>query len=79
MGQQGAGGVMGAAAHRAGHAFGQALGQQPGLCVQECPFQRILSGAGFVLCGGSGAVTLLRLVCSFGLSLAVRKALFQLC
>ena len=79
MGQQGAGGVMGAAAHRAGRAFGQALGQQSGLCVQECPFQRVPPGAGFVLCGGSGAVTLLRLVCSFGLSLAVRKALFQLC
>ena len=54
MGQQGAGGVMGAAAHRAGCAFGQALGQQSGLCVQECPFQRVPPGAGFVLCGGSG-------------------------
>ena len=79
MGQQGAGGVMGTAAHRAGRALGQALGQQPGLCVQECPFQRVPPGAGFVLCGGGGAVTLLRLVCSFGLPLAVRKALFQLC
>ena len=79
MGQQGAGGVMGAAAHRAGCALDKALGQQPGLCVQKCPFQRVPPGAGFVLCGGSGAVILLRLVCSFGLSLAVRKALFQLC
>ena len=79
MGQQGAGGVMGAAAHRAGRAFGQALGQQSGLCVQECPLQRVPPGAGFVLCGGSGAVILLRLVCGLGLSLAVRKALFQLC
>ena len=79
MGQQGAGGVMGAAAHRAGCALGQALGQQSGLCVQECPFQRILPGVGFVLCGGSGAVILLRLVGAFGLMLAVRKALFQLC
>ena len=79
MGQQGAGGVMGAAAHRAGRAFDKALGQQPGLCVQECPFQRVPPGAGFVLCGGSGAVTLLRFVCGLGLSLAVRKALFQLC
>ena len=79
MGQQGAGGVMGTAAHRAGRAFGQALGQQPGLCVQEGPFQRVPPGAGFVLCGGSGAVILLRLVCGLGLSLAVRKALFQLC
>ena len=79
MGQQGAGGVMGAAAHRAGCALDKALGQQPGLCVQKCPLQCILSGAGFVLCGGSGAVTLLRLVCSFGLPLAVRKPLFQLC
>ena len=79
MGQQGAGGVMGTAAHRAGCALDKAFGQQPGLCVQECPFQRILPGAGFVLCGGSGAVILLRLVCGLGLSLAVRKALFQLC
>ena len=79
VGQQGAGRVMGAAAHRAGRAFGQALGQQPGLCVQECPFQRVPPGAGFVLCGGSGAVTLLRLVCGLGLPLAVRKALLQLC
>ena len=79
MGQQGAGGVMGTAAHRAGCALDKALGQQPGLCVQECPFQRILPGAGFVLCGGSGAVILLRLVCGLGLSLAFRKALFQLC
>ena len=79
MGQQGAGGVMGTAAHRAGRALDKTFGQQPGLCVQECPFQRILSGAGFVLCGGSGAVALLRLVCGLGLSLAVRKALLQLC
>ena len=79
MGQQGAGGVMGAAAHRAGCALDKALGQQPGLCVQKCPFQRVPPGAGFVLCGGSGAVILLRLVCGLGLSLAVRKALFQLC
>ena len=79
MGQQGAGGVMGTAAHRAGRALDKTFGQQPGLCVQECPFQRILSGAGFVLCGGSGAVILLRLVCGLGLSLAVRKPLFQLC
>ena len=70
---------MGTAAHRAGCALGQALGQQSGLCVQECPFQRILPGAGFVLCGGSGAVALLRLVGAFGLMLAFRKALFQLC
>ena len=79
MGQQGAGGVMGTAAHRAGCALDKALGQQPGLCVQECPFQRVPPGAGFVLCGGSGAVIFLRLVCGLGLSLAVRKALFQLC
>ena len=79
MGQQGAGGVMGTAAHRAGCAIDKAFGQQPGLCVQECPFQRVPPGAGFVLCGGSGAVILLRLVCGLGLSLAVRKALFQLC
>ena len=79
VGQQGAGGMMGAAAHRAGRALDKALGQQPGLCVQKRPLQRILSGAGFVLCGGSGAVILLRLVCGLGLSLAVRKALFQLC
>ena len=79
VGQQGAGGVMGTAAHRAGCTLGQTLGQQPGLCVQECPFQRVPPGAGFVLCGGSGAVIFLRLVCGLGLSLAVRKALFQLC
>ena len=79
MGQQGAGGVMGAAAHRAGCALDKAFGQQPSLCVQECPFQRVPPGAGFVLCGGSGAVILLRLVCGLGLLLAVRKALFQLC
>ena len=71
--------MMGAAAHRAGRALDKALGQQPGLCVQKRPLQRILSGAGFVLCGGSGAVILLRLVCGLGLPLAVRKALFQLC
>ena len=71
--------MMGAATHRAGCALGQALGQQPGLCIQECPFQRILPGAGVVLCGGSGAVALLRLVGGFGLPLAVRKALLQLC
>ena len=79
MGQQGAGRVMGAAAHRAGCALGQALGQQSGLCVQECPFQRVPPGVGFVLCGGSGAVALLCLVGAFGLMLAFRKALFQLC
>ena len=70
---------MGTAAHRAGCALDKAFGQQPGLCVQECPFQRILPGAGFVLCGGSGAVALLRLVGAFGLMLAFRKALFQFC
>ena len=75
MGQQGAGRVMGAAAHRAGCTLGQTLGQQPGLCVQKCPLQRVPPGAGFVLCGGSGAVTLLRLVGGFGLPLAVRKPL----
>ena len=79
VGQQGAGGVMSTAAHRAGCTLGQTLGQQPGLCVQECPFQRVPPGAGFVLRGGSGAVIFLRLVCGLGLSLAVRKALFQLC
>ena len=71
--------MMGTAAHRAGCALDKAFGQQPGLCIQECPFQRILPGVGFVLCGGSGAVILLRLVCGLGLSLAVHKALFQLC
>ena len=79
MGQQGAGGVMGAAAHRAGCTLGQALRQQPGLCIQKCPFQRVPPGVGIVLCGGSGAVALLRLVCSLGLPLAVRKTLLQLC
>ena len=33
MGQQGAGRVMGTAAHRAGCALDKAFGQQPGLCV----------------------------------------------
>ena len=70
---------MGTAAHRARRALGQVLGQQSGLCVQECPFQCILPGTGFVLCGGSGAVALLCLVCAFGLMLAFRKALFQFC
>ena len=79
MGQQSAGGVMSTAAHRAGCALDKALGQQPGLCVQKCPLQRILPGAGFVLCGGSGAVAFLRLVGAFGLMLAFRKALFKLC
>ena len=63
-GQLGLGRVMGAAAHRAGSTLGQALGQQPGLCVQKCPVQSIPAGMSLRLGFGGGAVGLL---CAVGL------------
>ena len=76
-GQLGLGRVVGAAAHRAGSAFGQALGQQPGLCVQKCPVQSIPAGVRLRLGFGGGAVGLLCTVGLLGQLLAGGKPLGQ--